>query len=166
MANTPSPRSSRSRQGTNSQPTAAPRVSKAAYAEQVRKDSIAGQKGLFEQHGARGSWEKNYTPLAEIQEISHQKRGLRLAEARSLVKELYDEGDSRGFKIAQELFCATEDVVVPGDHRITAEGEHPHLPTKKDEPSAYSQVGLLCLSNLNRQVTTTTYADIVTIDIF
>jgi hypothetical protein len=104
--------------------------------------------------------------LAEIQEISHQKRGLRLAEARSLVKELYDEGDSRGFKIAQELFCATEDVVVPGDHRITAEGEHPHLPTKKDEPSAYSQVGLLCLSNLNRQVTTTTYADIVTIDIF
>jgi hypothetical protein len=121
----------------------APRISKAAYTTQVRQDSIQKQKELFEQHTSRGSWERNHTPLSEIQEISIQHRRLVTSAARELIKRVYNEADSRAYKIAQELFCDADDVVVPGDHRTIARREDPHVASKTDEPGAYSQLGLL-----------------------
>lgn len=121
----------------------APRVSTAAYTAQVRQDSRQKQKELFEQHTPRGSWTRNHTPLSEIQEISIQHRKLPTSAARELVKRVYNEADSRAYKIAQELFCETDDVVVPGDHRTIARREDPHVASKTDEPGAYSQLGLL-----------------------
>lgn len=150
MAEQPSSHTSRRKSASRSQagapstaPVKSPRVSKAEYAAQIRHDSVEKQKELYSEHGARGKWERNHTPLAEIQEISIQQRGLPTAGARDVVKQVYGEINSKAFTLAQELFCESADTVVPGDHRRAAKVGDPHLIPKNEDPAAYSQLGLL-----------------------
>ena len=135
-------KSTRTKPSTTSQ-AKAPRRSKKDHADQVSIDSIQKQKELFEKTSGRGSWDRNYTPLQEIQNNTSLVRRFPAAEARRVTREVWDSIDSKSFKIGQELFSNARDAVVPGNLREISKSETPHVVPKKDNPAMHSQLGAL-----------------------
>jgi hypothetical protein len=120
-----------------------PRVKNSDVALQVTTDSIAKQKELYETHAGRGAWSHNHTPLTELMEIARSARALREHPAKSTAIDAYYQVDTRTYRIAQELFVAPENAVVPGDLRVAAATHAPTVVSKFDDPGAHSLVGLL-----------------------
>lgn len=137
---------SRRRHGDGGAEEPSPKVARITYAaleKQLHDQSITSQQELYSRFTARGSWQNNHTLLSELMSISVEQRGLTVLQAQKLAIRSYYHGDSEAYRIAQELFTAPQDVVVPGNVRKQAMEQDPTIAKKASSPHLYSQLGLL-----------------------